>query len=618
MNGVKRAAKNTARAGAQRAWRGCRRGAVAWCSLTFDADSRTLARHHRLCLHAHLKQVHLEQGRAVTAKASRETERLRDLIADTRREALAHTMIRLPMSVGVVWAAWLGWQTLPWAWAWMPATAVAVCVLAGGLRPAAPTVEDVQPLPVAGEPAPQGVPTAVSMPRLTEAFRQAGLCGPDGAGVTEVIGLAVEPGGHVVTVDAAAGAKKISQRTPDLAVGMGIGVEQVVADLHRGNAARVTLHFRDRPPFSPGEPIPADPLAGMPAHSMWDPTPCAYNALGSTLHLRMGGDFAGLLLGGEPGSGKTAAADGILAWIALDPAARLRIADGKGLDSPIWWPVAESVTTTDRAGLGEQVAALMAEMDQRRALLQDLGEEKVTRRLADEHPAELGQIFLWVDELAWYAGDKDAQRGMLDLSALCRAFAIKVLTATQKPSARLIDPDLRDNLSGKWAFACGSWQASNMILGDGMKDAGIDAHEIPEDLPGAGWLRVERGNPQFCRTWPRDRAFLRQVAAEGVRRRQAVGTLPIGSDPIRSDRVETGSGAGIVADLLEAIGDATRIHADWAADLMASLRPDRYAGMDADRLVQQISIPVLEQVWAQCADGVSRNRRGWKREQLTA
>ena len=145
------------------------------------------------------------------------------------------------------------------------------------------------------------------------------------------------------------------------------------------------------------------------------------------------------------------------------------------------------------AGLTE----LQAVMDDRYELLESTGRRKIT--LTDGIPF----IACIIDEIAYYsatAGDKRTQEEfsirLRDIVARGRAAGIIAIGATQRPSADIIPPSLRDIWGYRCAFRCTNDSSSDIILGPGWAKQGYSAKTIAPEERGVGWLLAEGGIPR--------------------------------------------------------------------------------------------------------------------------
>jgi hypothetical protein len=275
-------------------------------------------------------------------------------------------------------------------------------------------------------------------------------------------------------------------------------VREVRVEPERGDAAlaRVTLVRRD--PFEDAAPL-AWPDAGARERSLWDPI-----ALGVDEHgepVRIGLVERNVLVGGEPGAGKSVALSLLVAAGALDPGARVWLLDGKLVELAAWAPVAERLVGPDG---GEAIGLLrdvQREMDARYRELLARGLRKVRRE------DELALHLVVVDELAFYLTLPDRKQRqeltelLRDLVARGRAAGVIVVCATQKPGADMVPSSLRDLFGFRLALRCNTPQASDTILGQGWASAGSDASTVPGAQRGVGLLLAEGEQPTRIKTY---------------------------------------------------------------------------------------------------------------------
>jgi DNA segregation ATPase FtsK/SpoIIIE, S-DNA-T family len=208
-----------------------------------------------------------------------------------------------------------------------------------------------------------------------------------------------------------------------------------------------------------------------------------------------------VLVGGEPGAGKSVALSLIVAAAALDPGARVWLLDGKLVELAVWAPVAARLVGPD----GEQAIALLrelqAEMDVRYRELLARGLRKVRRE--DGLPLHV----VVCDELAFYLSVADRRQRqefgelLRDLVARGRAAGVIVIAATQKPGSDVVPTALRDLFGFRLALRCNTPQASDTILGQGWASSGFDASTIPGSQRGVGYLLAEEERPVKVRTF---------------------------------------------------------------------------------------------------------------------
>jgi hypothetical protein len=260
--------------------------------------------------------------------------------------------------------------------------------------------------------------------------------------------------------------------------------------------ARVTLVRRD--PFDVGEPLSWPPAAAI-ERSLWDPVPIGVDERGE--HVAIGLVERNVLIGGEPGAGKSVATSTLVATAALDRDARVWLLDGKLVELAVWAPVAERLVGPD----GEQAIGVLREvqavMEDRYRELLARGQRKVRRN--DGLPLHL----VVCDELAFYLtlpNRKQRQEFaelLRDLVARGRAAGVIVVAATQKPGADVVPTALRDLFGFRLALRCNTPQASDTILGQGWATAGADASTIPGGQRGVGYLLAEGERPERIKSF---------------------------------------------------------------------------------------------------------------------
>ena len=232
-----------------------------------------------------------------------------------------------------------------------------------------------------------------------------------------------------------------------------------------------------------------DPLAG--------PAPAWPGAPGVTLgpagprrrrgrpRRRIGLVERNVLLGGEPGAGKSVALSLFIAAAALDPEVRLTLLDGKQVELAPWAGSAEHFVGPDMGDAICVLKDLCAEMDRRYSCLLASGLRKI------ERGGDFGLSVIAIDELAFYmrSGTKEERselsEALRDLISRGRAAGMIVVAATQKPSSDIVPTYVRDLFSFSMALRCTTPEASDTILGQGWAKEGYSASTLDPTL--AGW-----------------------------------------------------------------------------------------------------------------------------------
>jgi DNA segregation ATPase FtsK/SpoIIIE-like protein len=292
-----------------------------------------------------------------------------------------------------------------------------------------------------------------------------------------------------------------------------IGAREVRVLRESGNASLVQFSIIWRDALS----VPAPPWP-VPTGSLWEPLSLGIDEDGDPV--RIGLPERNLLLGGEPGAGKSAALSLLIAAAALDPAVHLTLLDGKQVELAPWSGSAEHFVGPDMAGAVDVLKELCAEMDRRYAMLLASGLRKI------EAGGSFGLHVVAIDELAFYMrGGKRDERTELtetlrDLISRGRAAGIIVIAATQKPSSEIIPTFVRDLFSFRMALRCTTPEASDTVLGQGWASQGYSASTLDPTARGVGFLLAEGAVPVKIRTHYLDDAQIAALTkrAEQVRR----------------------------------------------------------------------------------------------------
>ena len=286
-------------------------------------------------------------------------------------------------------------------------------------------------------------------------------------------------------------AELVEQSAETMAATIGAREIRVVRDAANASVAHVSIFMRDA--FSVAVP----PWPG-PGTSLWEPVPLGIDEDGNPVSISL--PERNLLLGGEPGAGKSAALSLFIASAALDRAVHLTLLDGKQVELAPWSGSADHFVGPDMEGAIDVLKDLCAEMDRRYSVLLDSGLRKIERE------GEFGLQVVAIDELAFYLrGGKRDERAELtetlrDLISRGRAAGVVVIAATQKPSNDIIPTFVRDLFSFRMALRCTTPEASDTILGQGWASRGYSASTLDPTARGVGYLLAEGAVPLKIRT----------------------------------------------------------------------------------------------------------------------
>jgi hypothetical protein len=305
------------------------------------------------------------------------------------------------------------------------------------------------------------------------------------------------PAGDQATVHVSSGCsiEELAERREQLAASIGLRELRVLRD--PDDASRGTVTFVRRDPLA--EATGVWPCAGAQRLSLWEPVPVGVDELGDTVSIAL--PERNVLLGGEPGAGKSASLSLLVATAALDPACKLWLLDGKLVELSAWAPCAERLAGPDVSEAIALLRAVRGDMEGRYRELLARGARKIT-------PGDGLALHLVVcDELAFYlAGEDRKQRSefaelLRDLVARGRAAGIIVCAATQKPASDVVPSALRDLFGFRLALRCNTPQASDTILGQGWASAGYSAATISPGQRGVGYLLADDGLPIRIRAY---------------------------------------------------------------------------------------------------------------------
>ena len=239
------------------------------------------------------------------------------------------------------------------------------------------------------------------------------------------------------------------------------------------------------------------PLATVPTFpfSMFDPVHLGQDEYGEPVYVNLA--ERNMLLGGEPGAGKSSGLNLITAHGALSYDCKLILVDGKQVELGLWRACADEFIGPSLSDAITAFEHFQATMNDRYKHLLATGRRKITRE--DGEPVYL----IPIDEYAYFSAtvgskpDREKFAGLTrDLVARGRAAGVIVVLATQRPSHQVIDPSMRDLFSYRWAFRCTTDSSSDVVLGQGWAAEGYTAADIDPLARGVGWLLSESGVPR--------------------------------------------------------------------------------------------------------------------------
>ncbi len=307
-------------------------------------------------------------------------------------------------------------------------------------------------------------------------------------------------------------ASQLTKMTEGLAVALGVARVRIKEDPTEARRAQLVLDQHD--PLTEA-PVPWA-WTGTQRSNLWGGVPLGYDEDDALVVLHLAGHH--VLLGGEPGAGKSNALSLIVASAAMDPDCQLWCFDGKLVELAAWKRSARRFVGADIEAACTVLEELRAEMEDRYQQVLDVG-----LRLIDEHTG-LGLIVVVIDELALYTQGKGKARDQFvdllrDIVARGRAAGIVVVAATQKPAADVVPTSIRDLFGCRLAFRCSTRDASDTVLGAGWSTKGYSADEFDPAHRGVGYLLAEGTLPRRMRCFMLEDGPLRQIARRAERLR---------------------------------------------------------------------------------------------------
>lgn len=420
-------------------------------------------------------------------------------------------------------------------------------------------------------------------------------------------------------------ASKALGATPQLANGFGVSVQQI-SQTKGAREDWITLRVTLKVPFT-GE-VHKGPLLAAEKVSLWDPAPMAVSERGDVVFVEWFEKTA--LFGGEPGSGKSGAANNPLLSAALDVIADLYLADGKGgFDLAPFEQIAQMIDTDgDPAKLLAMLKYLWeVVLPDLKQVVKDHRVRKFSRALAADDPRARWTV-LYIDEWASYMAaatpeqQKELERLLRLITQQGRAYAFLVIAATQKPDSNAVPTGIRDILSTRWAGRCMTPEASDTILGKGRASAGYNAQRILKSQRGVGYLQTgETSEPTLTQSYFYTDDEVEAILRRAYELRAAAGVLPVAVEPEVTIldhliKAATGTGRGNVsrAEIFaylatvdeEFVQGADETDVRYASRAGTALK-ERLAELDAD--VPAVQFPLDgKRVWGWTLDGLRGDR----------
>jgi S-DNA-T family DNA segregation ATPase FtsK/SpoIIIE len=233
-----------------------------------------------------------------------------------------------------------------------------------------------------------------------------------------------------------------------------------------------------------------------------------------------------MLIGGDPGSGKSGLLNAIVAHAALSLDCKLVLLDGKRVELGQWKKCAELFVGPDITAALSLLKRLQKMMDNRYDYLEDCERRKII-------PGDVFLAYLVaIDEIAYFSATigtkpqrEDFSMLLRDLIARGRAVGLIVVAATQRPSSDIIPTSLRDLFAWRFAGRTSTDSSSDIVLGHGWVNKGWSANTISPNNPGAGLLISESGSPELVKVAYLDDRTCAAIAKYAATLRATVATV---------------------------------------------------------------------------------------------
>ncbi|MGW7534716.1 cell division protein FtsK [Amycolatopsis sp. NPDC054798] len=302
------------------------------------------------------------------------------------------------------------------------------------------------------------------------------------------------------------------------------------------------------------------------------------------------------ICGGMPGQGKSSAARVIMAGVALDPTAELRIwVPDSNFDFEVF------ALRCSRYVMGaedEKIAQILADLRELHAEVQRRGDllvkyeiPAVTREYASKniglHPL-VGLLEEAHVAIQHKKHGPEISQLLVDIVRLGRKRGIHLIVSTQAPTKDSMPRDVTRNCSNGVAFAVGDHVANDALLGQGAYAAG---HRATELIPG-----TDKGTA-VVKGFSGERSEIVQVYFLNVAKENdqvtpiiersiaAMKGRPVPGAPRSAAAIEQAKPRDLLEDLDEVLRDvAEPMPAAKVAPLLIALDSDEYHGLDGTKL----------------------------------
>lgn len=173
-----------------------------------------------------------------------------------------------------------------------------------------------------------------------------------------------------------------------------------------------------------------------------------------------------VMISGCTGSGKSINTNVMAVQLYSNyPNIEMYLIDMKCVELGIYADLPQTKKYTNKLeGAKEIIRELLEECDRRNELLNKMKVKKLSDYNKKVKPSEkLNPIVLIIDEAVRLMGDKDLNKDIAELGFICRSVEISILLNIQRPTVKLLNPDIRASLTNIIGFRTVNRKNSEII-----------------------------------------------------------------------------------------------------------------------------------------------------------
>ena len=162
-----------------------------------------------------------------------------------------------------------------------------------------------------------------------------------------------------------------------------------------------------------------------------------------------------VMISGCTGSGKSVNTNVIATQLYCNyPNVEIYLVDMKCVELGVYADLPQTKKYTNKLeGAKEIIKELLDECDRRNKLLNKMKVKKLSDYNKKVNPNEkLNPIVLIIDEAVRLMGDKDLNKDIAELGFICRSCEISILLNIQRPTSKLLNPDIKASLTNIIGF----------------------------------------------------------------------------------------------------------------------------------------------------------------------